>query len=161
MFHAVRETLYIPEEFREVYTHKEIRRACVASMVINHEEIFKQYKDVLVTNYGLGTPGQPGPFSYVSYLKYMAEDGHWGDQVCLYALSLWFGARITVVDAVRLDECRIRHQRSLGGVDLVLVFNGLNHYFGAGKCTSKVRSKGGLNVESVIGGRRFEVKVDG
>ena len=45
---------------------------------------------------------------------------------------VYFGAKL-VINANRLDEARYRHDLSLGAADVVLIFNGNNHYSFAGK----------------------------
>jgi len=58
----------------------------------------------------------------------MMHEKSWGDSVMLKTLSVFFGLRLTVVNAVTLTELRIRHDRALSKADLVFVFNGFNHY---------------------------------
>ena len=75
----------------------------------------------------------PGPFSYLTYLKHQLKDDTWADEVMVAAMSMMWQITITVVHAETLFEHRIRHDRYLRDVDLVLVFCGNSHYVGACK----------------------------
>jgi len=63
----------------------------------------------------------------------MALPQSWGDSLTLKTMSIAFGLRLTVLNAVSLTENRIRHDKELGDTDLVLVYNGYNHYSAASK----------------------------
>ena len=63
----------------------------------------------------------------------MAEDQHFGDHILLKAFSLKFGMRITILKAPTLTEERFRHEHRMSIVDIVLVYNGYQHYSGTGK----------------------------
>ena len=78
----------------------------------------------------------PGPFSLVEYLEYMWQDGTWGDETFTAALSIMWQLATTVLNAEDLYEVRMRHDRPLGDVDLVVVHCGQNHYVGACKSIS-------------------------
>ena len=73
----------------------------------------------------------PGPFSLVEYLEYMWQDGTWGDETFVAALSIQWQLASTVLNAEDLYEVRMRHDRPLAEVDLVVVHCGQNHYVGA------------------------------
>ena len=75
----------------------------------------------------------PGPFSLVEYLEYMWKDGTWGDETFVAALSMQWQLASTVLNAEHLYEVRMRHDRPLAEVDLVVVHCGQNHYVGACK----------------------------
>ena len=53
----------------------------------------------------------------------------------LYSLATLFDLRITVVNSSALEEYRYRHNLPLHRADVVLVYNGRNHYLYAGKWT--------------------------
>ena len=63
----------------------------------------------------------PGPFSLVEYLEYMWKDGTWGDETFVAALSIQWQIASTVLNAEDLYEVRMRHDRPLAEVDLVVV----------------------------------------
>ena len=65
----------------------------------------------------------------------MLEDSSYADSVILNALSHLWGVRITVLDATTLQEQRFRHNEDMERADIVLVYNGVNHYSGAGMYT--------------------------
>ena len=71
--------------------------------------------------------------SYRQYLIKLLDKATWGDDVCIHALSCLFRLKIICVNASRLDEARYHHNLPLGAVDVVLIFNGNNHYSFAGK----------------------------
>ena len=73
------------------------------------------------------------PISYKQYLQYMLKSSTWGEDVIIYAISDLFKLKITSINANRLDEYRCRHNQSLSAVDVILIFNGSNHYSFAGK----------------------------
>ena len=73
----------------------------------------------------------PGPFSYLSYLRYQLREGSWGDGIMVTAMSMMWQITITILYAETLTEHRIRHDRLIGKVDMVLVFCGNCHYIGA------------------------------
>ena len=75
----------------------------------------------------------PGPFSLVEYLEYMWKEGTWGDETFVAALSIQWQLASTVLNAEDLYEVRMRHDRDLAEVDLVVVHCGQNHYVGACK----------------------------
>jgi len=58
----------------------------------------------------------------------MMKFGEWGDSIMLKTLSLFFGLRVTVLTATALTEQRFRHDLPMAKADLVLVYNGHNHY---------------------------------
>lgn len=61
------------------------------------------------------------------------EEGTWGDSIVLKALSFAWGCRITILNALLFMEDRVRHVMTMKGVDFVLVYNGFDHYNGAGQ----------------------------
>ena len=73
------------------------------------------------------------PISYKQYLQYMLKSSTWGEDVIIYAISDLFKLKITSINANRLDEYRCRHNQPLSAVDVILIFNGSNHYSFAGK----------------------------
>ena len=73
----------------------------------------------------------PGPFSYLGYLKYQLKEGSWGDEIIVAAMSMMWQIPVTIVYAETLTEHRIRHNRLIGKVDMVVVFCGGCHYVGA------------------------------
>ena len=70
--------------------------------------------------------------SYKDYLRNMLKIGFWGEDVVLYSLACLFDLNITVLNSRRLAEYRFRHNQPLKDADVVLVYNGNNHYLYAG-----------------------------
>ena len=73
----------------------------------------------------------PGPFSYLGYLKHQLKEGSWGDEIMVAAMSMMWQIPVTILYAETLTEHRIRHDRLIGKVDMVVVFCGGCHYVGA------------------------------
>ena len=63
----------------------------------------------------------------------MLKRGFWGEDVVLYSFSCLFDLKITVLNSRSLEEYRYRHNLPLGQADVVLVYNGNNHYLYVGK----------------------------
>ena len=78
-------------------------------------------------------------------MEYVLLDTTWGDELLIVAMSMRWQITITVVHAGSSEEdeygqkkdpfreSRVRHNRPLEEVDLVLVYCGNNHYVGASK----------------------------
>ena len=75
----------------------------------------------------------PGPFSFVTYLRYIIEPSSWGDQGLLTILSMMWQLTVTVVNAEDLSQIKIRHRRSLEDTHLVVVLAQRCHYLGTCK----------------------------
>ena len=110
---------------------------------LSKEEYEQKKKDKTITPSEEYEYHHPGPFSFKEYLEYMLLEGTWGDELMIVAMSLRWQIAITVVHAGvdhedpekkdPLRESRVRHNRPLEEVDLVLVYCGQNHYVGASK----------------------------
>ena len=75
----------------------------------------------------------PGPFSFVTYLRYIIEPSSWGDQGLLTILSMMWQLTVTIVNAEDLSQIKIRHRRSLEDTHLVVVLAQRCHYLGTCK----------------------------
>ena len=86
---------------------------------------------------------KPGPFSFISYLRYMLNSSAWGDNGTVSLLSMMWNMTITVVEPSPFApeegephsfvQLKMRHNRDLNAVDLVIVFVGDNHFLGTCK----------------------------
>ena len=94
----------------------------------------------------------PGPFSYLSYLEYLLQEGTWGDYGVALSISFMWQLKLTVVvvvDTTHPEESQwirqelICHDSPLKNADLVMVFCGGNHYVPAGKSQDERRSVAG------------------
>ena len=101
-------------------------------MAHNRTKMWKHKEASLRGLYGVEAEGEE-ILSYRQYLIKMLNKSTWGEDICLHALSCLFQLKITVINASRLDEARYRHNLSLGAADVVLIFNGNNHYSFASK----------------------------
>ncbi len=132
MFHAIHkqlDVLRLPEEFSAFDLH----RMVVMLMAEHHDLIFNlEMVQYLCNVYG-DLNNKPGPFSIHGYLIAMSKPDFWGDAIVLKAFSKLFNCRITVVNQPDLTSYRFRHNKVLNDMDMVLVYNGLNHYWGTCK----------------------------
>ena len=74
--------------------------------------------------------------------SYMMKHDTWGDQAILHTVSVLWQAKATVVNVVQntIWEYRLRHDDLLEKANMVLVFNGRNHYVAAGKSIRPVKT---------------------
>ena len=108
----------------------------VAWMAHNRCYVIKHKLLSLQSKYGIEDGDLvPNPMSYREYLRMMLKRMTWGEDVVLYSLATLFDLRITVVNSSALEEYRYRHNLPLHHVDVVLIYNGRNHYLFAGKWT--------------------------
>ena len=106
---------------------------------LSKEEYTQKMKDKTITPSEEYEYNHPGPFSFKEYLEYVLLDTTWGDELLIVAMSMRWQITITVVHAGSseedeygqkkdpLRESRVRHNRPLEEVDLVLVYCGNNH----------------------------------
>ena len=100
---------------------------------LTKEEYEQKKKDKDLSADQIHDYSAPGPFSFCEWLEYIWQDGTWGDEPIITALSLQWQLCTTVLNAEKLYEVRMRHDRPLEEVDLVVVHCGRNHYVGACK----------------------------
>ena len=135
MFHAVKGAIRVRKSSdteAPYFPCRYLRRQMVVFMAHNRTKMWKHKEASLRGLYGVEAEGEE-ILSYRQYLIKMLNKSTWGEDVCLHALSCLFRLKITVINANRLDEARYRHDLPLGAVDMVLIFNGNNHYSFAGK----------------------------
>jgi hypothetical protein len=77
-----------------------------------------------------------GPFSVKTYITHMLQEGSWGDQICLSALSMMLQCRLSLINAEGMYVLDFRHKGSLAQADMVLVYNGETHFMGTGNYIS-------------------------
>ena len=70
--------------------------------------------------------------SFKQYLRLLLRWDFWGDEVVLYTVSCMWSMKITVLNMKTLQEYRICHDRILDDVNMVLMFNAVNHFNAAG-----------------------------
>ena len=104
----------------------------VVFMAHNRAKIWKHKEASLWGLYGVEAEGEQ-ILSYRQYLIKLLNKATWGEDVCIHALSCLFGLKITCVNASRLDEARYHHNLPMGVVEVILIFNGNNHYSFTGK----------------------------
>ena len=73
------------------------------------------------------------PLSYHQYLHLLLQKDFLADEVVLFTLSCMWVVKITVLNSKTMQEYRIRHNRHMEEADIVIVYNGSNHFIAAGK----------------------------
>ena len=141
MFHAVKGCMKLRTggDHHAVYLPcRYLRRLIVAWMCHNRCVVWSHKKVSLMSKYGVEDGDVvPNPISFKDYLRKLLKRGFWGEDVVLYALSVIYDIRITVLNACTLDEYRYRHSKPIAEADMVLIFTGSNHYLYAGKCIGR------------------------
>ena len=61
----------------------------------------------------------------------MSQDGSWGDSVILRVMSHMWGLKISVVNSRFLRDTVFKHKGTIKKADIVVVYNGINHYTAA------------------------------
>ena len=109
---------------------------------ISHEEYIERQhsKDNPLTDDEISKYSKPGPFSFISYLKHMLNSSAWGDNGTVSLLSMMWDMTISVVELSPIApekgephsfvQLKMRHNRELEAVDLVIVFVGNSHFLG-------------------------------
>ena len=137
MFHALLGCLKIrttSDKESPYYPVRYLRRQLVAYMCHHRELIWKLKEASLRSKYGVeGGDICSQPISYKEYLLKVLKRGFWGEDIILQAFSVMTKTRITVLNAEKLEEYRISHDLPMKKVDIVLIFNGRNHYSYAGE----------------------------
>ena len=108
-------------------------KGCYGGIRLSKEEYEQKKKAKTLTKSEEEEYHYPGPFSFKEYLEYILQDTTWGEELLIVAMSQRWQITITVVHGESLRESRVRHNRPLDEVDLVLVYCGNNHYVGASK----------------------------
>ena len=121
---------YIPNRY--------FRRMVVCFMANHHQLMFKNKYLSLMSNYGVEVEagqvrGWTPPLSFKQYLHLLLRRDFWGDEAVLFAVSCMWRARITVLNTKILQEYRIRHDQRMEEADVVVTYNGSNHFNAAGK----------------------------
>ena len=139
MFHAIKSCMGTRKIFWKDAPYFPVRylRRSIVAYILNHRRYFLVKKKwSLGSSYGVEREdihGYQTPFSFKDYCLYLLDKRSWGDDVVLTAFSRMHGLRITVINAPRLEEYRVRHDVPLHQADMVLVYNGRSHYSAAGK----------------------------
>ena len=104
------------------------------------EEFRKELSEFVAGEYGWleedGTVDGPGPFSLQEYFIHMMKKSSWGDAAVINVFSLYWGAKIVVVNATwgLIRETKFRSADCpLEKADIVLIYNGHSHYSAASK----------------------------
>ena len=77
--------------------------------------------------------GWTPPLSFRQYLHLLLRRDFWGNEVVLFVVSCMWSVKITVLNTKTLQEYRIRHDRVMEDADMVITYNGSNHFNAAGK----------------------------
>ena len=114
-------------------------RRMVVCFMANHRQLMIKNKYLsLMSNYGVEVEagqvrGWTPPLSFKQYLHLLLQRDFWGDEAVLFAVSCMWRARITVLNTKTLQEYRIRHDQRMEEADVVVTYNGSNHFNAAGE----------------------------
>jgi hypothetical protein len=125
---------FIAESEDQVIDADLLRRMAVWGLVQFAELLYPIVSTHLIGCY-MGGEDSPGPFSYKSYCHYMMQAGNWGDEVVIALLGQLLNVKISLLDFKTYPpkEHTYFHNSKLGKADIVLVYDGRNHYFTACK----------------------------
>ena len=137
MFHAFRGACKLrkfSDHDSPYFPCRYLRRQIVVYMCHQRDKIWKHKSASLRSKYGLDDE-ENSPISYRQYLINMLKRSTWGEDVVIHALACQFRLKITVINAGResIDESRYRHKLPMGAADMLLIYNGNNHYSFAGR----------------------------
>ena len=107
-------------------------------MANNHQLVLKNKFIALMSTYSVEAEedqarGWTHPLSFRQYLHFLLQRDFWGDEVVLFVVSFMWSVKITVLNTKTMQEYRIRHDRAMKGVEMVITYNGSNHFNAAGK----------------------------
>ena len=145
---AFRRGTNLPYDVADVH----IRRLILKAICNNHEFFFNLYKCSIAQTYGcdrdpeeelarrkadaqyLREQRMPGPFSFMTYLRYMLKNSSYADIHIMMTASMMWNLRITILYAESCMETRIRHHKRIAQADMVLVLcQDTKHIVSAGK----------------------------
>ena len=116
-----------------VYFPNRYLRCQVVMYLVQQRAYFLATHKLYLLGQYTGTGGDPGPFSYKSYLIHLLDHDSWGYHIVLHTISKLLEVRVTILHSSNLRETRIHHNKALGEAEVVVVFNDQSHYNGAGK----------------------------
>ena len=132
LYSAIRRSTLAPAQ----YSNQHLKRQLAMFLALNAELLFPLCKVHLMGSYGIAEEGHGGPFTFIEYIESVLQPGEEGDLLVLYLLSLMWQIQVTVVVAQPLPaQIRLRHDQELKSADLVVVYNGTDHYTPAGTST--------------------------
>ena len=107
-------------------------------MANNCQLVLKNKFIALMSAYGVEAEedqarGWTPPLSFRQYLHLLLWKDFWGDEVVLFVVSCMWSVKITVLNTKTMQEYCIRHDRAMEGADMVMTYNGSNHFNAAGK----------------------------
>lgn len=125
MYQATLEQIQLDKEVQEAgsFDCMHWKFMLIAHACNNIELLGEKMSEEIKGMYGTGEGGI-GPFSVKGYLRHHLKDKIWGDGLMLDLMSSCTSLRTTVLNARTGSEHRLRHNRPLNKVDIVLVFNG-------------------------------------
>ena len=128
LYASIRRVLSVPQE----YTNKHMRHE-VAFYLATHMDLHQN--DIIPLIQGIYSTGDPNthPQSVCSYLQELLHQNFLADEIVLRVISLLFNVTITVTRAESATQTRVRHDRDLANVDIVLLLTQSGHYSPAGK----------------------------
>ena len=107
-------------------------------MANNRQLVLKNKFVALMSTYGVQVEedqarGWTSPLSFRQYLHLLLWRDFWGDEVVLFVVSCMWSVKITILNTKTMQEYRIQHDRAMEHADMVMTYNGSNHFNAAGK----------------------------
>ena len=107
-------------------------------MANNRQLVLKNKFISLMSMYGIEVEedqarGWTPLLSFRQYLHLLLQRDFWGDEVVLFAVSCMWSVKITILNTKTMQEYCIRHDRAIEHADMVITYNGSNHFNAAGK----------------------------
>ena len=120
------------------FLNRYFRRMVVSYMANNCQLVLKNKFVALMSTYGVEVEedqarGWSSPLSYRQYLHLLLRRDFWGDEVVFFVVSCMWSVKITVLNTKTMQEYRIWHDRGMEHADMVVMYNGSNHFNAAGK----------------------------
>ena len=90
------------DRYLPYYPNRYFHRQVVNWMVENRQKVFVYMDSTLRAAYGIADPtaSHGGPFSYREYLDKLLKRGFWGEEIVLWAVSMMWGLKITVLNYI-------------------------------------------------------------
>ena len=122
------------DRYLPYYPNRYFHHQVVNWMVENRQKVFVYMDSALRAACSVTDPtaSHGGPFSYKEYLNKLLKREFWGDEIVLWAVSMMWGLKITVLNSKTLQEYHVGHNCVFKHVDVGLVYNSYSHYSAAG-----------------------------
>ena len=123
------------------YTSTHLKRQIIHYLALRAKEFVLYCNNHILHEYN--NEVQRKNFSFKTYLLYMLEESSWGDTITLYAMSILFNLRVSVLFPQTLKTTMIRHDfKDLAKIDVLVLHTGGLHYSAIGKgCHHSIKGR--------------------